>query len=640
MTAGERLRFVLVGEGSPADDPRQLVGPATEVESTVVARDLGGGTWWRSTLPVGDAAGMPAAQPRVLHFRVGFRATLTLLLPETGERIARARRGDAGPAWGLREDLPVILPAGLRPGSAIYVHVEDAGGRGVRAVVRSLDDYAGRAVTRKIVVATSITALSTLALLAIVLWRGFGGVAYAQLAASALMMAGYILTITGELHQLIDDRALLTWSLPLQRSFATLAVAFSHLFIISYLELGRRRPRARLLLLVLAGLQAAIAAIGWIEGPVPHASGSLISNLLILASIPLVLFEAWRAHRDRLQAGRYVLLAWGPALALLGLWIFALQGWLPAAWLDIGGLVFYGLAALVAVLLLGLADDTMRLRTERDTATAEAGRDPLTGVLNRRALQQRLERLVPDSQAPGRPLSVVFLDIDHFKRINDQFGHAAGDECLRELVERCHAVMGADELLARYGGEEFVLVLPGRDAGEATAIAERLRALIAARAFLVDGRAIDITASLGVGEWRSGRASTHCWRAPTRRSIAPSARDATARCDGSPSRHPGTEPRGVDRPWRSVIRNPSNRSQLADASGRPANDRPRRRSRGSRCRSARRAPGPRTCAGSRCGSWPPGCARRGPFPCRLRPPRTRRPPRRSARGPRRCAIRP
>jgi diguanylate cyclase (GGDEF)-like protein len=503
-SAGERLHFVLVGPGTATDDPRRLGSPAAEAKSSDIARDFGGGTWWRTALPPGDAAAGVAAQPQVLHFRSGLNAELTLLFPDSGDRVARARRADAGPAWGLRGDLPVTLPAGLRPGSVIYLHVDDARARDVQAEVSPLDDYAGHAVTRKIVVATSITALSILALLAVLLWRGFGGVAYAYLGTCAFLMACYILTISGEFHQLVDNRFLLTWTLPLQRTFATLAVAFSHLFIVSYLELARRRPRSRLVLLVLAAVQSAIAVIGWIEGPVPHPFGGLVSNLLILASIPVILFEAWRAHRDRLQAGRYVLWAWGPALLLLGIWIFALQGWIPPPWLDIGSLVFYGLAVQVAVLLLGLADDTARLRRERDHATDEAGRDPLTGVLNRRALRQRLEVLLPGVQARGQPLSIVFLDIDHFKHINDHFGHAAGDDCLRELVHRCRAAMGADDVLARYGGEEFVLVLPGRKADEATAIAERLRSLIAGQAFAAGGRMIDVRASLGVDDWRPG----------------------------------------------------------------------------------------------------------------------------------------
>jgi diguanylate cyclase (GGDEF)-like protein len=283
-----------------------------------------------------------------------------------------------------------------------------------------------------------------------------------------------------------------------------LAVASSHLFIISYLELARRRPLMRRVLLGFAAMQLSIVVISWIEGQNPSAIGGLVSNLLILGSIPLVLFEAWRAHRDQLQAGRYVLIAWGPALLLLSLWILALQRWLPPSWLDIAGLVFFGLALQVAVLLLGLADDTARLRRERDIATDEAGHDPLTGVFNRRALQQRLQSLLVEAHATGRPLSVAFLDVDHFKRINDHHGHAVGDQCLRELVARVRASLRDYDVLARYGGEEFVLVLPGLTGREAWAWSDQLRRDIADLPFCAGAQAIPVSASFGIGEWMPG----------------------------------------------------------------------------------------------------------------------------------------
>jgi diguanylate cyclase (GGDEF)-like protein len=501
--AGEVLRFEAVGQGPATADPQRIARAADTAGSTLVARDLGGGTWWRSRLPERSEGHVDDA-PTVLHFRSGVRSQLTLWFPASGSRIERTWRADAGPAWGLRDDLPVLLPAGLAPGSTIFLHVRDPGGREVRAIASPLDEYLARALLRKLVIVTSVAVLLTLSLIAVLLWRGFGGVAYAYLALIALLMAGYILCITGEIYQFIDHPLLLAWSVPLQRSFAMLAVAFSHLFIVSYLELARRRPRMRILLLAVGACQVLIAIIGWIEGPYPHVAGATISNLLILGLIPLILLEAWRAHRDRLKAGRYVLWAWAPGLVLLGLWIFALQGWVPAAWLDIGGLVFYGLAAQVAVLLLGLADDTARLRRERDTATVEAGRDALTGVLNRRALEQQLQGLLTRQHAAGQPISAVFLDIDHFKRINDRHGHAAGDECLRILVRRCEEALRRGDLLARYGGEEFVLVLPGASGHDAWLWAERLRHSIAQEPFEADGHMIRVEASLGVCEWRGG----------------------------------------------------------------------------------------------------------------------------------------
>lgn len=503
-SASEVLELRLVGVGPASDDPRKLGAETPPPVTAPGVRDLGGGTWWRGELPVRNETGGADDKPTMLHFRTGLRAQLTLLWPESGRRIERSRLGDAGPAWGLRSEMPVLVPAGIPAGSVFYLHVNEARGLPVLVQSSSLDVYLGHATTRKVVIATSTAALLALALLAIVMRRSFGGVAYSHLAWTACLMAGYILTNTGELHQLIESSTLLAWTSPLQRSFAMLAVASSHLFIISYLELDRRRPRMRRVLLVLAALQTAIALISWIEGQNPRPIGALVSNLLILASIPVVMLEAWRAHRDRLQAGRYVLMAWGPALLVLSLWIFALQGWLPPSWLDIAGWVFYGLALQVAVLLLGLADDTARLRRERDAATAEAGHDPLTGVFNRRALQQRLQTLVAQAGATGQPLSVAFLDVDHFKRINDRHGHAAGDQCLCDLVGRVRASIRAGDVLARYGGEEFVVVLPGMTGVEALAWADQLRRDLAGLPFQVGAQSIPISASLGVCEWVPG----------------------------------------------------------------------------------------------------------------------------------------
>lgn len=502
--AGEALRFQFLGSGSPHDDPTQLADPAPAAAPVTRIRDVGGGSWWRGEIVADAGPGAAAIEPLVLHFRGGFRATFTVLLPESAQRIKRNRFTDAGPAWGLRAEVPVVLPPATRAGSTFFVHLSDPRGRAIQPVLSTLDDYLRHATARKVVVAASTVVLMTLALVAVVLRRGFGGAAYAHLAWMACLMAGYIVSFTGELHNLIDHPTLAAWGAQLQRNFAMLAVAVSHLFIIDYLELARRRPRARRLLLALAGLQVGIAAVGWFEGRYPGPLGGQASNLLILASIPLVLFEAWRAHQDRMQAGRYVLWAWGPALLVLGLWIFTLQGWLPPSWVDIGNLVFCTMALQVAVLLLGLADDTARLRRERDVATDQAGHDPLTGVFNRRALQQRLPALLAQAGATAQPLSLVFLDLDHFKRVNDRFGHAVGDQCLCELVERTRLAMRESDLLARYGGEEFVIVLPGLDSSAAADWADRLRREIAASPFPAGAEAIPVNASLGICEWAPG----------------------------------------------------------------------------------------------------------------------------------------
>lgn len=129
--------------------------------------------------------------------------------------------------------------------------------------------------------------------------------------------------------------------------------------------------------------------------------------------------------------------------------------------------------------------------------------DALTGCYNRRALDERLPAEVERSHRYQRPLSVVFLDVDHFKRINDELGHVSGDAVLREIAQRCmQSLRSQVDWVARYGGEEFVIVLPESDAQAAWAFAERLRSRIRSTPIVVV-RAQTITASLGVAQLRA-----------------------------------------------------------------------------------------------------------------------------------------
>lgn len=124
--------------------------------------------------------------------------------------------------------------------------------------------------------------------------------------------------------------------------------------------------------------------------------------------------------------------------------------------------------------------------------------DALTEVYNKRYLMEFLDRELVRSARHNRPLSVVILDLDHFKSINDQHGHLGGDYTLRELASRIKKTVRKDELFARYGGEEFIIVLPETDTAGAVAFAERVRNLIAETPFEYEGVQFTVTASLGV----------------------------------------------------------------------------------------------------------------------------------------------
>jgi len=124
--------------------------------------------------------------------------------------------------------------------------------------------------------------------------------------------------------------------------------------------------------------------------------------------------------------------------------------------------------------------------------------DPLTGLHNRRHLEERLLAEVSGAQRHGRPLSVLVIDLDHFKAVNDGHGHLAGDEALKLTAAVLRGVLRKEDTLARYGGEEFVVVARETAAGGAGALGERLRAAVERSRCLVGEREIAITVSVGV----------------------------------------------------------------------------------------------------------------------------------------------
>ncbi len=124
--------------------------------------------------------------------------------------------------------------------------------------------------------------------------------------------------------------------------------------------------------------------------------------------------------------------------------------------------------------------------------------DGLTGVNNKRFLMETLEREIPRARRHQRPLTLVMFDIDHFKHINDTYGHLAGDYVLKELAQLVKGRLRPDDVLGRYGGEEFCVVLPETDLPGGSSIAEELRILVQDHSFVFEQERINVTVSLGV----------------------------------------------------------------------------------------------------------------------------------------------
>ncbi len=136
--------------------------------------------------------------------------------------------------------------------------------------------------------------------------------------------------------------------------------------------------------------------------------------------------------------------------------------------------------------------------------------DYLTGILNRRAISRKLEEEQTTVTAAEESFCIILLDLDHFKEINDQYGHAVGDQALRHAVERLRNGIRDSDLLGRWGGEEFIIVAPRTSLAEAEGLAERLCRSLAGSRITSEGESVEITGSFGVTRYIQGEALDTC----------------------------------------------------------------------------------------------------------------------------------
>lgn len=149
-----------------------------------------------------------------------------------------------------------------------------------------------------------------------------------------------------------------------------------------------------------------------------------------------------------------------------------------------------------------LTGEITRRRVLEDELTWMATHDPLTDLLNRRAFYEHAEREAARARRTNLPLSILVIDADEFKAVNDSFGHQAGDEALRRIATICKVHLRTNDIVGRIGGEEFAALMPGADAALARHVAERLREAICGAPVEHPDGTIDLSVSIGVTEYR------------------------------------------------------------------------------------------------------------------------------------------
>jgi diguanylate cyclase (GGDEF)-like protein len=299
------------------------------------------------------------------------------------------------------------------------------------------------------------------------------------------------------------------------------------------------------------------AGLAWFALVVPSLSArvALASSLYAVLCV-LAVREFHRNGGMAVLTSRYMMLVFGLFAVAMTARIVTMLVFPENGIVLSGGpmeqMTFYnGIVQGILIALGYIILTTERLQQE---LRAQAALDPLTGIFNRRAFLEAASAHVPGRDALPESVAVLAIDLDHFKRLNDEFGHAVGDRVLQHFVATARRHLRKQDTLARFGGEEFIALLPGVTGAEAEAVAKRLGRAFASVPLMVEGRAVPATASIGVAHLASGsddleallkRADQALYAAKTR------GRDQVRRWSGeSDGSEGGSRTRKPEAPWR------------------------------------------------------------------------------------------
>jgi diguanylate cyclase (GGDEF)-like protein len=454
---------------------------------------------WLRLPPVSPAAPGAAAIP-VLVARAGIDQSISVFARRSGQPLALTPT-TVLPQFGGAQDSVYALPAGLDPDTPFYVRVMRSGpaATDLRFSASTLDQALERAGAHARMIAIAFGALMAMALSTLLVRFVLTDRLYPLYGTLFGLQALYLAYFSGQgFHWPV-----LSWARPLSSYAWNVPVAISAaaaaLFVREFANLRLFSPRVYRFFgwMALAFLGLAVANVLRVFGLAQPVAA--VGNLMFLGSALFTLVVSFLAWRNGNRAAGWFLIAW----ALLSTFQIVTAVRLLYGQADSAErLLYYGLAPsmVAAAVLIALGtSDRMRAQTAALTdAELRAQTDPLTGVLNRRSLIERLDAACMRAKARGQPIAVLFIDLDHFKQINDTCGHAAGDACLSGIIPPIHAELRQSDVIGRYGGEEFVVILSGADSTSAHPIAERICKRVSEVRIEGFGEPIAITCSIGV----------------------------------------------------------------------------------------------------------------------------------------------
>jgi diguanylate cyclase (GGDEF)-like protein len=398
-------------------------------------------------------------------------------------------------------DLVFAVPEGVSLAQPFYAHVTSSSSERqlLSFSVASLEDTLTLGAERARMIALTFGALLAVSIAALLIWFVLKDPLFILYATMFSLQALYVAFLSGQGF----DWPVLSYAVPLE-AFAWnvpvgLSGAVACLFTREIADLRHFSPRIYRIFGWLAVAFVVITAANVAEFVGLLGLVNDIGNLMFAGAALFTIIVCFLAWRRGNRAAGWFLIAW---CLLEGFTIAAALRFLSTSNVDSDVLYYYGLplsmVAASILVALGVADRLRAQRVALSDAERRAQTDPLTGVLNRRSLIERLEAACVRAKARGLPIALLFIDLDHFKQINDNFGHQAGDACLRAIIDPIHAELRQSDVIGRYGGEEFVVILSSADAAAAAPIAQRILERVAAVRVVGFGDPITVTCSIGV----------------------------------------------------------------------------------------------------------------------------------------------
>ena len=462
---------------------------------------LGAGVHWLKieyAASPGEAGAMPVVIVRATR-QAAVRLYRSSNAGPGGAGAGLARAATLAGFRGTRDTL-FAVPADLAPGEPLYARIELGEPEVARFSDWTLEAALRGGAEHARVIALTVGALAAMSMAALLIWFVLKDRLFVLYAALFSLQALYVAYLSGQGF----EWPLLSWAAPLG-SFAWnvpvgLSGAAACLFVREIADLRHSSPRVYTMfgwfaaLFVLITVANLAKLIGY--GPLVNLVGNVVFTALALFTL-VVAFLSWRRGN---RAAGWFLIAWG---LLEGFTVGAAVRFLFTSSFEADpSLYYYGLplsmVAAAVLVALGVADRLREQRAALTDAERRAQTDPLTGVLNRRSLIERLDAACVRARARGLPISILFIDLDHFKQINDTRGHQAGDACLKAIIEPIASELRQSDVIGRFGGEEFVVVLSSADGAAAHPIAQRILERVSNVTVAGFGDPFGLTCSIGV----------------------------------------------------------------------------------------------------------------------------------------------